>query len=95
MDPLYPAAVTLLTLLFYLLVTMNCGRNRAKHDIAAPAITGNETCPVTATIGILSSLASASVVTKLVAPGPLVAMQTPTSSLERETPWAAKPPPCS
>ena len=42
MDPLYPAAVTLLTLLFYLVVTMNCGRNRAKHKIAAPAITGNE-----------------------------------------------------
>jgi uncharacterized membrane protein YecN with MAPEG domain len=42
MDPLYPAAVTLLTLLFYLLVTMNCGRNRGKHKIAAPAITGNE-----------------------------------------------------
>lgn len=43
MDPLYPAAVTLLTLLFYLLVTMNCGRNRAQHKIEAPAITGNET----------------------------------------------------
>lgn len=42
MDPLYPAAVTLLTLLFYALVTMNCGRNRAKHHVAAPAVTGNE-----------------------------------------------------
>ena len=42
MDPLYPAAVTLLTLLFYVLVTMNCGRNRAKHHVAAPAVTGNE-----------------------------------------------------
>lgn len=35
MDPLYPAAVTVLAL-------MNCGRNRAKHKIAAPAITGHE-----------------------------------------------------
>jgi len=43
LEPLYPAAVTLLALLIYLLATMNCGRNRAKHDIAAPAITGNET----------------------------------------------------
>jgi glutathione S-transferase len=42
MDPLYPAAVTILTLLFYSLVTMNSGRNRAKHNIAAPAVTGNE-----------------------------------------------------
>jgi uncharacterized membrane protein YecN with MAPEG domain len=42
LEPIYPAAVTLLTLLFYALVTMNCGRNRAKHHIAAPAITGNE-----------------------------------------------------
>ena len=42
MEPLYPAAVTVLTLLLYLLVTMNSGRNRAKHEIAAPAVTGNE-----------------------------------------------------
>ena len=42
MDPLYPAAVTVLALLFYLLATMNCGRNRAKHKIAAPAVTGHE-----------------------------------------------------
>ena len=42
MDPLYPAAVTVLTLLFYFLVTMNSGRNRAKHKITAPAVTGNE-----------------------------------------------------
>ena len=42
MDPLYPAAVTVLALLFYLLTTMICGRNRAKHKIAAPAITGHE-----------------------------------------------------
>ena len=35
------------------------------------------TWPVMATIGMLSNLASAIAVTKLVAPGPLVAMQTP------------------
>ena len=40
--------------------------------IAAP------TCPVTATIGTESMWASASGVTRLVAPGPEVAMQTPT-----------------
>ena len=43
MEPLYPAAVTILALLVYLLATMNCGRNRAKHKIEAPAVTGNET----------------------------------------------------
>ena len=43
MDPLYPAAVTLLALLVYFLATMNSGRNRAKQGIAAPAVTGNET----------------------------------------------------
>ena len=36
------------------------------------------TCPVIATIGTESSMASASGVTRLVAPGPEVAMQTPT-----------------
>lgn len=41
MDPLYPAAVTALTLLLYLFVTVNVGRNRAKHDILAPAVTGH------------------------------------------------------
>lgn len=42
MDPLYPAAVTVLTLLYYSLVTMNSGRNRAKHKIMAPAVAGND-----------------------------------------------------
>ncbi|MEE8443945.1 MAG: MAPEG family protein [Alphaproteobacteria bacterium] len=41
MDPLYPAAVTALTLLLYLVVAGNAGRNRAKHKIAAPAMTGH------------------------------------------------------
>ncbi len=41
MDPLYPAAVTALTLLLYLVVTGNAGRYRAKHKIAAPAMTGH------------------------------------------------------
>ena len=35
MDPLSRAAVTVLAL-------MNCGRNRAKHKIAAPAVTDDE-----------------------------------------------------
>jgi uncharacterized membrane protein YecN with MAPEG domain len=43
MEPLYPAAVTLLAVLLYMLATMNSGRNRAKHNITAPAVTGNET----------------------------------------------------
>ena len=41
MDPLYPATVTVLTLLLYALVTMNCGRLRGRHAIMAPATTGN------------------------------------------------------
>ena len=40
-------------------------------------MTGVPTWPVMATIGTLSSLASAMAVTRFVAPGPLVAMQTP------------------
>ena len=41
MDPLYPAAVTALTLLLYLLFTVNVARSRAKHKILAPATTGH------------------------------------------------------
>ena len=41
MNPLYPAAVTCLTLLLYAATVINCGRNRARHQIAAPAITGH------------------------------------------------------
>ena len=41
-------------------------------------MTGVLTCPVMATSGTESILASARTVTKFVAPGPLVAMQTPT-----------------
>ncbi len=41
------------------------------------------TWPVIATIGMLSSLASARQVTRLVAPGPLVAMHTPTLPVAR------------
>ena len=40
--------------------------------------TGVGTCPVIATIGTESIFASASGVTRFVAPGPLVAMHTPT-----------------
>jgi len=35
------ALVTLLAVLFYIVVTSDVGRARAKHGIAAPAITGN------------------------------------------------------
>jgi len=45
---------------------------------ASEPITGLGTCPVIATIGTESMNASDSAVTRLVAPGPLVAMQTPT-----------------
>lgn len=38
---LYPAAVTVLALLVYLGVTINAGRNRAKHKVMAPATTGH------------------------------------------------------
>src|ERR1041384_7735263 len=49
------------------------------------------TWPVIAMSGMLSSLASAMAVTRLVAPGPLVAMQTPTLPVLRATPWVGKP----
>ena len=45
---------------------------------ASVPIAGNGTCPVMATIGTESRKASAIGVTRLVAPGPDVAMQTPT-----------------
>ena len=41
------------------------------------------TCPVIATSGVLSIHASAMGVTRFVAPGPLVATQTPTRPLAR------------
>ena len=62
---------------------------------ASLPMTACGTCPVMATIGTLSSLASARAVTRFVAPGPLVAMQTPTLPVVRAMPWAANPPPCS
>ena len=62
---------------------------------ASLPITACGTCPVMATTGTLSSFASARAVTRFVAPGPLVAMHTPTSPVTRATPWAANPPPCS
>ena len=45
--------------------------------------------------GMLSSFASAMAVTRLVAPGPLVAMTTPTLPVERAIPCEANAPPCS
>lgn len=53
------------------------------------------TCPVTATSGTESKSASARPVTRLVAPGPEVAMQTPTSPVVLAYPSAAKTSPCS
>src|SRR5690606_1417601 len=51
------------------------------------------TCPVIATIGVLSIHASAMGVTRLVAPGPLVATHTPTLPEARAYPSAACPAP--
>ena len=43
MNPIvYPGMVTALAVLLYTLFTMNAGRNRAKHNILAPAIAGHE-----------------------------------------------------
>ena len=53
------------------------------------------TWPVMASMGMLSSLASAMVVTRFVAPGPLVATHTPIFPVLRAYPCAANPPPCS
>ena len=38
----YTAAVTLLALLLYFVVTLNAGRARGKYGVKAPAVTGNE-----------------------------------------------------
>ena len=48
-----------------------------------------------ATIGTESMYASASAVTRLVAPGPLVAMHTPVRPVAQAYPSAACPAPCS
>ena len=53
------------------------------------------TWPVMATSGTESMWASARGVTRLVAPGPEVAMQTPTRPVAAAYPWAACPAPCS
>jgi hypothetical protein len=53
------------------------------------------TWPVMATMGTESSSASARPVTKLVAPGPDVAMHTPTSPVTLPYPSAAKISPCN
>ncbi len=53
------------------------------------------TCPVMATNGTLSSSASAKPVTRLVAPGPEVAIHTPTRPEALAYPSAAKISPCS
>ena len=55
---------------------------------------GEVTWPVIATRGTLSSMASARPVTRLVAPGPDVAMHTPTLPVHLAKPSAAKISPC-
>ena len=62
---------------------------------ASVPIIARGTWPVMATSGTLSSIASARPVTRFVAPGPEVAMQTPTSPDVLANPWAAKISPCS
>ena len=42
MNQLYTAAVTLLALLLYLIVSLNVGEARRKYEVRAPATTGNE-----------------------------------------------------
>lgn len=41
MPPLLPAAVTLLALLLYFVVTARCGSMRVRHRIEAPAVAGH------------------------------------------------------
>ncbi len=62
---------------------------------ASVPISPRPTCPVMATTGIESICASASGVTRLVAPGPDVAMHTPTRPVACAYPLAAWPAPCS
>ena len=42
MNQLYTAAVTLLALLLYVIVSLNVGEARRKYGVRAPATTGNE-----------------------------------------------------
>lgn len=62
---------------------------------ASVPISPRPTCPVIATTGTESICASASGVTRFVAPGPDVAMQTPTLPVAWAYPVAACPAPCS
>ena len=62
---------------------------------ASVPIEDDATWPVMATIGTESMCASAIGVTRFVAPGPDVAMQTPTRPVAAAYPWAACPAPCS
>ena len=62
---------------------------------ASVPIDAAPTWPVMATSGTESMCASASGVTRLVAPGPDVAMHTPTRPVAAAKPWAAWPAPCS
>ncbi len=62
----------------HLLIPAACSRACICHSLQQPAPTPCLTCPVMATRGTESSIASARPVTRLVAPGPDVAMHTPT-----------------
>ncbi len=76
------------------MIGMVMPRMSASWNASVP-IAAAPTCPVTATMGTESMWASASGVTRLVAPGPLVAMQTPTRLVAAAYPCAAWPAPCS
>ncbi|VXB82747.1 hypothetical protein NOCARDAX2BIS_370036 [Nocardioides sp. AX2bis] len=69
-------------------------RMSASWNASVPIIEA-PTWPVIATRGTESMCASASGVTRFVAPGPEVAMQTPTRPLAAAYPCAAWPAPCS
>jgi hypothetical protein len=69
--------------------TMSASWNASVPIIAAP------TWPVIATMGTESMFASAIGVTRFVAPGPDVAMHTPTRPVACAYPEAACPAPCS
>ncbi len=42
MHQIHPAAVTLVAIFVYMLMSMNVGRARVRYRIAAPAVTGHE-----------------------------------------------------
>ena len=84
----------LVTMKLCLVIGMVIPRMSASWNASVPS-SGEPTCPVMATIGTESRYASAIGVTRFVAPGPEVAMQTPTLPDATAYPSAAWPAPCS